>query len=362
MREKIISIGFLITLMFFGLYGLFLPDEKISFSERRVLSEFPKFQVDALFSGDYFENVNTYLVEHFPMRESFRKMKGYVAKTIFQKKEENNIFTYQNKIYELNTRLNEKSVNHLTDLIQDITKKYFQDNKVYYGIIPDKNYYLNTNIPKLDYLKLEEMFQKNLTELPYISLFHSLTLEDYYNTDIHWRQEKLEKVRNTLVSTMHLEENTFPKEKQTYSNFYGALYGRIAHNINPDNLIYVTNSIINAAKVYDYEKKENTLVYEKSNLSNIDSYDVFLGGAKPLLFIQNEHAKTKKRLILFRDSFGSSLAPLLIDNYSEIILIDLRYISSKCLDSIEELNLKNTNQDVLFLYSVPIINNSFTLK
>lgn len=64
---------------------------------------------------------------------------------------------------------------------------------------------------------------------------------------------------------------------------------------------------------------------------------------------------------MFRDSFGSSLAPLLIENYSKITLIDLRYVSSKMLSEIKEIDLRD-DSDVLFLYSVPIINNSFALK
>ena len=62
---------------------------------------------------------------------------------------------------------------------------------------------------------------------------------------------------------------------------------------------------------------------------------------------------------MFRDSFGSSLAPLLIEKYSKITMVDLRYIGSKHLESV--LNLSG-NEDVLFIYSNVIINNSFTLK
>ena len=93
----------------------------------------------------------------------------------------------------------------------------------------------------------------------------------------------------------------------------------------------------------------------------MDSYDVFLSGATPLLTITNKEATTDRELILFRDSFGSSIAPLIIENYQKITMIDLRYIGSKYLASINDIDFTD-NSDVLFLYSVPIINNSFTLK
>ena len=54
----------------------------------------------------------------------------------------------------------------------------------------------------------------------------------------------------------------------------------------------------------------------------------------------------------FRDSFGSSIAPLLIENYRKITLIDFRYINEKLI----EQYIKFENQDILFLYSVPVLN------
>ena len=61
---------------------------------------------------------------------------------------------------------------------------------------------------------------------------------------------------------------------------------------------------------------------------------------------------TNKELLLFRDSFGSSIAPLLVENYSKITLIDLRYISSMILDKYIDFK----EQDVLFLYSTVVLN------
>ena len=63
-------------------------------------------------------------------------------------------------------------------------------------------------------------------------------------------------------------------------------------------------------------------------------------------------------MIIFRDSFGSSITPLLIPYYSKITVIDNRYIASDYLTNYIEFN----DQDVLFLYSTLIVNNSGSLK
>lgn len=56
--------------------------------------------------------------------------------------------------------------------------------------------------------------------------------------------------------------------------------------------------------------------------------------------------------MLFRDSFGSSIAPLFLENYSKITLVDLRYISKDVLENYIEFD----KQDVLFLYSTLVLN------
>jgi len=87
-------------------------------------------------------------------------------------------------------------------------------------------------------------------------------------------------------------------------------------------------------------------------------YDVFLSGASSFIEIENKNINDGSTLIIFRDSFASSLAPLLIPYYNKIIMVDLRYIHFDYAKNIIDFE----NADVLFLYSTLIINNSSTLK
>ena len=54
--------------------------------------------------------------------------------------------------------------------------------------------------------------------------------------------------------------------------------------------------------------------------------EIFLGGSKSLISIENPNAKTDRELVMFRDSFGSSIAPLLAEDYAKITLVDIRYL------------------------------------
>ena len=94
------------------------------------------------------------------------------------------------------------------------------------------------------------------------------------------------------------------------------------------------------------------------NLEKMDSYDIYLDGASSYIEIVNDRVLSDRELVIFRDSFSSSLAPLLIEYYSKITLIDIRYINSEIF--LDKINFDN--QDVLFLYSTLLVNNSYTLK
>lgn len=363
MKNKVLSVLFVMIIFSLFLLGIVMKDQEVSFSERRKLAKFPNIEIGTVMDGSFFENFDKYVVEQFPFRDTFRKIKGFISKNIFHKQEENGVFIKDDAIYQLNSPFNEKSIYHFTDLLNKIEKNYIKTDSVYYAVIPDKTYYLNdSTIPMLDYDKLKMLLGKELVNMKYIDLFGTLNLDSYYYTDIHWRQEKIQPVVSKIRQDMKLDSIMKPMEQLEYSNFYGALYGRIANQLSADKIIYLINREIEDTIVFDYEKQNFRKVYEKGDFSHIDSYDIFLGGAKSLLILENSNQTNNKELIIFRDSFGSSIAPLFISDYSKITLIDLRYLSSNMLDKIEEIEFKKENQDILFLYSVPIINSSFTLK
>lgn len=252
--------------------------------------------------------------------------------------------------YPLNTVAIEKS----TKKIEEIYSKYLKGMNVYYSIIPDKNYYLQDDHLKIDYTQIEKIAQKNLRKLKYIDILSELNVEDFYKTDIHWKQENIKKVASKIEVSMNLKNTLKTKyQEKELGEFYGVYYRQAAMHIKPDKLKYLTSDTIEACSTYNYETQKRGKVYdlEKYKTSQ-DKYDIFLSGATPLIAIENPNATTDKELLLFRDSFGSSIAPLLIENYSKITLIDIRYMSSQLLEKYIDFE----NQDVLFLYSGTVLN------
>ncbi len=363
MKDKIIVFGFGFLFLFFFFYSLLDTDVSVSFSERRTLAQKPVFSSSRFWDGSYFESWNSYLSDQFPFRDWFREKKTEVSSRIYGMNLHHGAYVTKDAIYELEPSLSISSLTHFTNLLKEVESTYFPHRSVFYAVIPDKNYYLEEEIPKLDYDKL---YQEVRNQLPpnfqEISLQDSLQLESYYRTDLHWRQEKLGNVVKKIQKDMGLPSSSFPTIEKTCQPFYGSYYSKGGGMVSPDKLVYLTSDSIRVTKVYNYEKEENRFVYEEEDLNHVDAYDIYLGGATPLLVLENPHSISDRELILFRDSFGSSLAPLLLDSYQKITMIDLRYIHSSLLGQLLLIDFSSSNQDILFLYGVSIVNQSFTLK
>lgn len=357
MKNKILTILFCIFIFGFMIINIIVKNKEISYSERRYLKELPQLNIKNVFNKEITNNLESYLTDHFVLRDKFRTIKTLVNLNVLKKQDNNNLYYKDGYIYKIEYPLKEKTIKSFSNKINNIYDKHLTNMNVYLSIIPDKNYYSNDNNLKMDYDKLFNQVQKEInSNITYIDITKSLTINDYYKTDIHWKQENLSKVVKKLSVNMNFEIMEEYKENY-YEPFYGSYYGQLGLNVEADKLTYLTNDIINNAKIKDYDSKTET-IYETDSLGKMDSYDVFLSGASSLIEITNESAASDRELIIFRDSFSSSLTPLLLKSYSKITLVDLRYINSSLLTNYIEFN----NQDILFLYNSTIINNCEMLK
>ena len=297
-------------------------------------------------------------MDNFYQRETFRKLKTSVELDIFKKQDVNKIYKYSDFLVEQIYPLDEKSAINLTNKINYIKDSYLNEtNKIYYSIIPDKNYYTDNSHLKLDYGKMQQIMENNLNGLQYIDIFQDLNLDSYYYTDSHWKQEKLQNVAKTIAENMNFSI-TQNYNEQKVATFKGVYAGQLPINTKEDEIKILVNNVIADANAYNYETKEQGGIYNFKKLTGYDKYDIYLSGATPLIEISNANNKTNKTLVIFRDSYASSLAPLLTEGYSKITLVDTRYISPKILNEYVDFE----NADILFLYSTLVINNSMALK
>lgn len=354
------------ALLVFGLFVLHLslPDVERSKSERRLLAKPPVLSSDTLFSGKYFSALESYLLDQFPLRNELRTVKAIMNKYTYMRLDNNGIYTMGDAIYKLDSKLDDSQLQAGISKANSIIDAHAQNAAgVYFSVIPDKTWYAAGDYPRLNYSLVADTIKQGVPHATFIDISQALSAQDYYRTDTHWRQDRLQGVLNTLADNMDLPKAPLKLSKYSSHELYpfeGVYLGQSALPITPDTLVYLTSSQTDSATVWSVEKPDTPLplyTLEKFTAS-LDGYDVYLDGAAALLKITNANAETGRSLILFRDSFGSSIAPLLSSVYKEITLIDLRYISSGLISNYAEFN----GADILFLYSASMLNSAKILK
>lgn len=362
--KNILTVGLLSAfLLVFGVWAAVKPADDLSLSERRPLAQLPELSADTVLSGKFMSGYEDYATDQFPLREQFRTLKALTGLYVFGQKDNNGVYLAGGSAAKLEYPLHPDSIGHAADRFRYLYDSLMTgtDTKVYLSVIPDKNYFLaeSNGYPALDYEALVEQLRSQTDFADYIDLFGTLTLEDYYRTDSHWRQERLPSVVSTLAAAMGV---TLPEAAYTEWTldcpYYGVYYGYAALPMEPDRLAYLTSSILDGCTVHNYETGKTSSIYDLTKGSGKDPYELFLSGSVSLLTIENPQAETDRELVIFRDSFGSSIAPLLVPGYAKVTLADIRYLPSSQIGKF----ITFTDQDVLFLYSAPVLNNSETLK
>ena len=334
------------------------PDSEYSKSERRYLKMQPELSLENVLNGRFMSEFEEYSLDQFLFREEFRSLKAVTN----LKQDNNNLYTENGNIVKMEYPLNEKSLDRATERFENIYDLYLKKSgsPVYFSIVPDKNYFYakDSGHLQMDYELLVSKMVADNSYMTYVDIFPFLSKQDYYRTDTHWKQENLTDVADRLLSSMGNQTETKYRTVQLEGDFYGVYYGQAALDLKPDKIKVLTNDVISDMSAFDYENYKDIPVYDLEKMDEDDPYELYLGGPVSLVTIENPNADTEEELIVFRDSFGSSIAPLLAQGYKKVTLVDIRYIQPAILGNFIDF----TEKDVLFLYSTLVLNNSETIK
>ncbi len=363
-KNIIVSVVLAVFLFGLSVFSWVKPADQYSESERRVLAAFPELSVENILSGKFMSSFEDYTLDQFPMRDLFRRIKALTEFNIFGKKDNNDIYIADGYVSKLEYPLSEEMLTNSADKFSYLYETYMADKDidVYFSVIPDKNYFSakENGYLSMDYDALVSFMREKTEYMQYIDIFDLLSIDDYYRTDTHWKQENIVDIAQRFAEKMGFEISGEYKENTVESPFYGVYYGQSALPLQPDTLKYLTNETLLNCIVTSYNtgaavEKD---MYDMEAAVGRDPYEMFLCGSDALLTIENPDAKTDKELVVFRDSFGSSLIPLMCEGYAKVYVVDIRYIQSSMLGNFIDFN----NQDVLFVYSTLLLNNSSAFK
>ena len=337
-KLKNIIVVVLAAIFVFGFTAgsILLPDKEISEAERRKLEKFPQITLDSVLSGKFMTKFESYTLDQFPLRDGYRGLKSFFVRNVMMQKDNNGYYEYDGYIIKSSYPYNEKSVSYATGRFELIYETYLKDTdaKVYLTIVPDKNCFVPEGYLSMDYTEFTRKVAKDMDYAEYIDIFPLLELSDYYATDTHWRQEKITDVAQLVSENMGVTLNEKYSAHKVEEPFYGVYHGQSALN--------------------DMEKlrSDNPMVIP-------DPYEMFLSGPnRAIVVLENPNASTDKELIIFRDSYANAIAPMFLEGYSKVTLIDMRRVMPQFLGRFVEFS----NQDVLFMQSTLVLNDSSEIK
>lgn len=356
--SKLLGLILSFIVLVFMLTFIFSPKQIFSENENRYLTKFPSFSWDNLVSGKFIDDLDSYLIDHFPFRDTFVSIKTK-TELLLGKRKINDVFIgddgYLITDYEKPSRTK--------NLIQVLNSFKIRNNHVNMNLmlIPTSVSVNKTKLPAYaspyDELKTINYIYDNVN-FSSINVYDTLlenndTYPMYYKLDHHYTSYGAYYVYLEYCAQNNLEclsINDYNIEAVT-NDFKGTLYSKVNFYSTPDTIHIFTPKDGQDLKV-EYISLDDVItkdsLYEYQYLEKKDKYSIFLNGNNPLVKITNNKNRNDKKLLVIKDSFANALIPFLTYNYSEVHVIDPRYYKLSISEYIDKSNIT----DVLFVYNI----------
>ena len=354
---------FIMCLLFFFIANLVYPTQKTSKSENRSLTQRPKLSLSSVASGSFMKQYESYQADQFIGRDFFRTLKVKID-SLGGKKEENGVFKgKKGQLMEDVVTPKKESLKKNLDAMKAF-RNQFEEVNASVILVPTAANVWEERLPSLAKVANQSALIQNVknslgADMSWVdaeSVMKAHKSEKiYYQTDHHWTTLGAHYVFQESMTTLGIAEKETEAETQiTFSpypvttTFNGALSSKSGYQTNTKEQIdiYMPQNPVQVIVNRVDEQKKLTSLYQSDCLETKDKYAVFLGGNYGLLDIKTT-SNSKKRLILFKDSYANCFIPFLAPYFREIVVVDPRYYTGTA----EELMTTYGITDMLFLYN-----------
>lgn len=362
--KRIFTYASMAVFVFITISILTLKPQSKSIEENRDLAQKPKFSLESYINGNYEKNYTKYLSDQMPFRKSFIKKKAKVDLAL-GKKEINGVFIGKDGyLMQGFTQDSKENLQKKAEAINTMAMKYPSINTSVM-LVPNKCEILSNLMPKnapVDSQSkfLEEfkpMLRDNIKMINLIDNFktNKISTDLYFKTDHHWTADGAYKAYveyMNKISVPPTPETNFRRSLAT-TNFLGSLYYKNGADIGaPENMYLYLKPETYPLLVHYFDSEERgTTIYAESKIDGRDPYEVFTGGNHTEIKIRTT-VETDRKLLVIKDSYANAMLPFLINNFAEIVVVDLRYYS----DKIEDIFNNNEITDILVLYNIDTFN------
>lgn len=337
--EIISCIVFFVFFIIFAVITIFKPKETFSDLENKALERQPKLSAKTWFDRSYTNKLEKYIADHFSGRVGWLELKSGIE-TAVGKKEISGIYILKDRLIE---KVREPNYTDVDKSIMAINR-FAEDNDfpVYTMLVPTSAEFYKDQLADF----YPELDQRGFIDYVYAGINDDISKIDvydvldshkneyiFYRTDHHWTSlgayYAYELAGEKMGYTPH--ELSYYDVEHASDSFKGTFYSKtLSTSIKDDTMDYYHDPdgdkpvTVEVTQVFGSEPEVNDSIYYRDYLNVKDKYASFLGTNAPIVTIKTGNDGGK--LLVVKDSYAHCYSQFLVDHYSEITLIDMRYI------------------------------------
>lgn len=342
------------------IWNLITPTAVFSKFENRYLASFPDFSVKTLLNGEFMEDVTDYLNEQFAGRPYWVGAQTAIEYGL-GKRVVNDTYLAGSDLMPLLSPEDPKISAANIEGIRALSEA--TEIPVYFMLVPSAASVQESKLPAFaepwdEQAYISDVYASLSGEVQPIDAFRCLKEHEqeyiYYHTDHHWTTYGASLAYQEMCAVMGLP--TVSKEeyriRTASDHFLGTLHSRTGFPlVKPDTIEVYERGSAASYEIVDGDKTiNNDTIYDPDYLNGKDQYSYFLGQLNPFSTITT-NAESGERLLLFKDSYSHCLLPMMFEQFSEIRLIDLRYMLAPDYNAYIDFNRYDK---ILFLYSTDV--------
>ena len=348
-----------------------LPKKDFSENENRYLSAFPQLTLSSIKDGSFMENMETYLSDHFPMRDFWIGLRSETERAL-GKAEISDVLLAEDG-YLIEKYREPSGTERIITSFQRFEKNMESkrpDCSVQVMLVPTAITIYEDRLPAgaVEYHQMDTISEiLSQTSLPSVDVYQTLYehRDDgqlFYRTDHHWTTlgayyAYQEYCRAAGFEPQPLEDMD---AQVVTDSFQGTYYSKVnLWSAAKDSITIYTNPADKLTVNYQDTEETTDSLYNLDYVKEKDKYSLFLDNLHSLVEITNETAETNRQLLLVKDSYANSMVPFLVRHFSKIYVVDTRYYKSGPSGLAEEYP---EITDVLILYNLSTMDTDTGIK
>lgn len=343
----------LLSAAFAAMYPL-ITDRGFSPDENRVLAQTPEFTVQAVFSGEFMNDLELYLDDQIAARDTWMTAASDIRRAAGFR-EINGVYLGRDgylfkKITDDQTDQKKFAAN-LAAIKSFITGSGMSAGNLKVMPVPAKDVILGSLLPDGAQMFSYEAAYARLAAAAgadrMIDIRPALSAaaqerQVYFRTDHHWTAAGAFAAFEAFRGG---DQDAAPPVHMAADGFLGSLYSKVlCSGLQPDDF-YLPDAGAEGVSVNAGGRQMDSC-YDLSYLDKKDKYASYFGGNYAQVSILTGSAGGS--LLIVKDSFANAFVPYLLAEYSRIDMIDLRYFTGSACQYIRD----NGIGQVLLLYEM----------